>query len=295
MYGIGEEDGRNNHCCEDMLDVSPNTFRGAAIDGNHCWLKTATTRVISDCSSYTGKWVGFLADDTSDAILEYDTEDEAEAAGCHIGDWEEKFPTEGCDAEPEPEPEPDHDDHDGHDHDDEDEDEDHVEAHTKFTGELSFVGMTEDDIPDASSAEFATMGATIATGIASAMDGVETDWINIIAVTWVPVGAGRRLSEGHVVVEFEITVPATQDEVLGSFSADMKSAVESGELMTAIVAADESGAMADVTIDEDSFTVSGTAVNEDGEEVGSLGAPASKLVVTVGGVVAAVIGAAVIV
>jgi hypothetical protein len=98
VYRVDESDGRNNHCCEDMMDSTPVTFRGAAIDGNLCWLNVDHETRLSDCSTYTGKWIGFMEDDTSDDVLVYTSLTQAEEAGCHIGDYEEKVTPE-CKAE----------------------------------------------------------------------------------------------------------------------------------------------------------------------------------------------------
>ena len=90
VYQQDESDGRNNHCCEEQIDSTPHTFRGAAVDGNLCWLTEPTTTTLADGTLYTGKWIGFMAGDTSDDVLLFTTVTEAEIAGCHIGDWDEK-------------------------------------------------------------------------------------------------------------------------------------------------------------------------------------------------------------
>jgi hypothetical protein len=77
-----------------MLDSNPVTYRGAAIDGNLCWLNVEQETKLSDCSTYTGKWIGFMADDTTDDVLVYTSLTQAEEAGCHIGDYEEKITPE---------------------------------------------------------------------------------------------------------------------------------------------------------------------------------------------------------
>ena len=86
IYGVSETDGRNNRCCEDMLDHTPHNFQGAAVDGNHCWLTKEATTTLSDGTTYTGKWIGYMAGDTSDKVLEYATLAEAKAAGCGVDD-----------------------------------------------------------------------------------------------------------------------------------------------------------------------------------------------------------------
>ena len=53
VYQKSETDGRNNHCCEEMVDHTPHNYRGAAVDGNLCWLTSNTTTVLADGTSYT--------------------------------------------------------------------------------------------------------------------------------------------------------------------------------------------------------------------------------------------------
>lgn len=85
---IGEEDGRQNHCCEDLPGTSPICFQGLAVSGNQCWLEGNQIKqtTMPDGSVYTGSWIGFKPDDVEKyQVLTYLTEEAAVADGCVLG------------------------------------------------------------------------------------------------------------------------------------------------------------------------------------------------------------------
>ncbi|GMH95610.1 hypothetical protein TrVE_jg13865 [Triparma verrucosa] len=103
IYESSEEDGRNNGCCEDFIDIGthmPNNFQGEAVDGVPCFTEVEKTQLLADCTEYTGKWFGYLQDgrgaptavirSETDAGTIYADEVAAVEAGCHVGDWVSK-------------------------------------------------------------------------------------------------------------------------------------------------------------------------------------------------------------
>ena len=120
---------------------------------------------------------------------------------------------------------------------------------------MSFLGFSEEEVPEEGSAGEASFTSTLASGIADSL-GLDAASVEITRYFFGD-GGGRRagrsrrkLQEGELKIEFRVIVPDTMVKEL-NVEEKLAAVVETGELLEAVKEADETGTFEDKTMEDE--------------------------------------------